>query len=1182
MRLNSIKISGFKSFADPTNFLLPGQLVGVVGPNGCGKSNIMDAVRWVLGESKASELRGESMQDVIFSGTTTRKQASRASVELVFENHDHRAGGQWNQYLEIAVKRVLTRDGTSSYYINNQPVRRRDVQDVFLGTGLGPRAYAIIGQGTISRIIESRPEELRLFLEEAAGVSKYKERRRETENRLSGTRENLTRVEDILRELNLNLEKLELQAEVAQQYHALQSEATLKQHQQWFLKRAEAEEQQTKVRLEGLQAVNDLEARMAELRHIESELETVRQAHYAAGDQVTQAQGKLYESTAEIGRLEAEIRYVIEGRQRVQQRLVALAEQIAQWSERKDEAQFELENLAGAGVDAQERAELLAAQVEEQAMLLPDLEDALRQAQARANEQRAAVVQVQQQIGVLAAEQRNINEQSRQLDSRYERLRADRNALAAPDEARLAHLHSQLEAAQEGAEFAQARLADLQDAVPQLDEDRRTRQQAVNSESARQADLSARMEALKALQEKLKTDGKLQPWLAQHGLDGLQGLWSRIHVESGWEHALEAALRERLGALEVGRLESVRGFLGAGAGAGVGDVPPAKLVFFSPPLGAAAPLPAGAGGLQRLADWLRLQDAGLRAVLADWLQGCYTAPSLDEALALRGQLQAGEAIYLPGGHAVTPHSVGFYAQDSEQSGLLARAQEIEHLTKELRAQTLIAEEARSALLRAESSYADAAQRLTSARREATETQNRAHELQVEHLRLSQLVEQTRARSEQIGADIAEIEAQLADLQERRVLAEAGFEELDMQLADTQERHAQLDERVIEAERQLNECREQQRRLERQAQEATFSQRSLEARRAELARTLDTASSQAAALADERVRAQAELERLSDAAAQGGLQDVLALKAEREAALAAERSAYDGLSAQLRVSDERRVQIERALEPLRARITEFQLKEQAARLGLEQYGTLLQEAQADMAALAQSITDGNVRVAGLQGEMDRLRQAITALGAVNLAALDELAAARERKSFLDMQMADLTEAMQTLEDAIRKIDAETRELLSGTFDAVNRHFGRMFPELFGGGNARLIVTGDEILDSGVQVMAQPPGKKNQTIHLLSGGEKALTAIALVFAIFQLNPAPFCLLDEVDAPLDDANTERYAKLVSSMSKETQFLFISHNKIAMEMAEQLIGVTMQEQGVSRIVAVDMESALSMADAA
>ncbi|NMM84756.1 chromosome segregation protein SMC [Rhodococcus sp. SRB_17] len=1175
MRLNSIKLSGFKSFAEPTNFLLPGQLVGVVGPNGCGKSNIMDAVRWVLGESKASELRGESMQDVIFSGTTTRKQASRASVELVFENNDHRAGGQWNQYAEIAVKRVLTRDGTSSYYINNQPVRRRDVQDVFLGTGLGPRAYAIIGQGTISRIIESRPEELRLFLEEAAGVSKYKERRRETENRLSGTRENLTRVEDILRELNLNLEKLEKQAEVAQKYNALQADVTLKQHQQWFLKRADAEAEQAKVRMDGLQAVNDLEARMAELRHIESELETIRQAHYAAGDQVNQAQGKLYETTAEVGRLEAEIRYVIEGRQRVQQRLVALAEQITQWSERKEEAEFELENLAGAGVDAEERAELLAAQVEEQAMQLPDLEEALRQSQHHANEQRTAVVQVQQQIQVLAAEQRSIDEQSRQQDARYERLRADRNALAAPDEARLVNLHGQLTAAQEGVEVTEARLAELQDAVPRLDEDRRTRQQAVNQEAARQADLSARMEALKALQEKLKTDGKLQPWLAKHGLEGLQGLWSRIHIEPGWEHALEAALRERIGALEVGRLDSVRGFLGAGGA----DAPPAKLAFFSPP---AASAPEPASDLPRLADLLRLHDAGLRAVLGDWLQGCYTAQSLDEALNRRSQLQAGEALYIAGGHVVTRHSVGFYAQDSEQSGLLARAQEIEHLEKELRAQALITDEARTALVRAEGAYADAAQRLTAVRREATEAQGRAHGLQVEHLRLSQLVEQTRARSEQIGADLAEVEEQLAELQERRVTAEARFEELDMQLADSQERHAQLGDRVIEAERKLHECREQQRSLERQAQEATFSQRSVEARRAELSRTLATASGQATALADERVRAQGELERLSDAAAQGGLQDVLALKMEREQALAAQRSTYDGLTTQLRASDERRLQLERALDPLRGRITEFQLKEQAARLGLEQYTTLLADAQADLEAVARSIAEGNVRVAGLQGEIDRLHQGIAALGAVNLAALDELAAARERKTFLDMQTADLTEAMNTLEDAIRKIDAETRELLSGTFEAVNGHFGRMFPELFGGGNARLIVTGDEILDSGVQVMAQPPGKKNQTIHLLSGGEKALTAIALVFAIFQLNPAPFCLLDEVDAPLDDANTERYAKLVSSMSRETQFLFISHNKIAMEMAEQLIGVTMQEQGVSRIVAVDMESALSMADAA
>ena len=1171
MRLNSIKLSGFKSFAEPTNFLLPGQLVGVVGPNGCGKSNIMDAVRWVLGESKASELRGESMQDVIFNGTNTRKPASRASVELVFDNADHRAGGQWGQFGEIAVKRVLTRDGGSSYFINNQPVRRRDVQDVFLGTGLGPRAYAIIGQGTISRIIESKPEELRLFLEEAAGVSKYKERRRETENRLSDTRENLTRVDDILRELNANLEKLEKQAEVAAKYNALQSEVTLKQHQQWFLKRAEAMADKAKVQSEGLSAVNALEARMADLRHIEADLETVRQAHYAAGDQVNQAQGLLYEASTDVGRLEAEIRFVVEGRLRVEQRLITLKEQIAQWATRKDDAAAEMERLAELAALGEEQTELLAAQVEEQALQLPDLEDAVTKAQGAANDQRGSVMQVQQQIQVLAAEQRSIEEQSRQLVTRRERLAADRNALSAPDEARLVVLQEQLEAAQETHQIADARLHELQESVPALDEARRTQQQTVNTESAKQADLSARLEALKALQEKVKTDGKLQPWLAKHGLDHLQGLWSRIHIEQGWENALEGALRERLGALEVSRLEMVRAF--------ATDAPPAKLAFYSPPLASA---PDASGSLPRLADLLRVNDAGQKAVLTDWLQGCFTASSFEEALGQRSALQPGQSIYLKSGHVVNAHSVSFYAQDSEQAGLLARAQEIENLEKQVRAQVLIADESRVALARAESAYADSAQRLVSARREAAESQSKAHELQVETLRLSQLLEQTRARSAQIESDLAEVDAQLEELQERRVMAEGQFESLDMQLADSQERHAQLDERVIEAQRKLVQCREQQRTLERQAQEATFAQRSLQARNAELSRAIETAQQQTTTIHDEEQRAQSELTRLTDAAAQAGLQNALALKLEREQALGARRSEYDDLTAKLRASDERRLQLERELDPLRQRITEFQLKEQAARLGFEQYEQQLADAQADLTAVEQSIKDGNVRLLGMQGDIDRLNREISALGAVNLAALEELASARERKQFLDMQNVDLTQAMNTLEDAIRKIDAETRELLSGTFEQVNKHFGRMFPELFGGGNARLVITGDEILDSGVQVIAQPPGKKNQTIHLLSGGEKALTAIALVFAIFQLNPAPFCLLDEVDAPLDDANTERYAKLVSAMSKETQFLFISHNKIAMEMAKQLIGVTMQEQGVSRIVAVDMESAITFAELA
>ena len=957
---------------------------------------------------------------------------------------------------------------------------------------------------------------------------------------------------------------------MAARYHDLNAAATLKQHQLWFLKRAEAEGEQVRIKTEAARAVNDLESRMADLRRAEADLETIRQAHYAAGDQVNQAQGKLYEASAEVGKLEAEIRFVVEGRQRAEQRLLQLREQIAGWASRREDAGTELEQVAAAMEEAEEKSAILAAQGEEQTGTLPALEDALRAAQNRANEQRASVAQVQQQIQVLAAEQRSIDEQVRQLNQRRERLLADRNALGAPDEARLQEVQGQLDAASEAAELAEAVLHELQDGVPQLDERRRAAQQGVNQESARQSELAARLDALRALQDKVRTDGKLQPWLSKHGLDGLQGLWSRLHIEAGWENALEAALRERLSALEVSRLEMVRAF--------ANDAPPAKLTFYSPATAAVGDL-AGPAGLRPLVDWLRLGDAGLQALLADWLHGCFTAGSLDEALAQRAQLQPGQAIYVASGHAVSAHGVSFYAPDSEQSGMLARAQEIDHLDKQLRAQVLIAEQARADLVRAEAAYTDASQRLVAARRESGEARSRAHELQVEALRLTQMAEQTRVRGEQIGADLAEVEGQLEELQERRVTAEARFEELDMQLADSQERHAQLDDQVIEAERKLGQAREQQRALERTAQEAAFALRTLQARQAELRRSIDTAAAQEQTLAQEQVVAAEELARLTDATAQAGLQAALAAKLEREQALAALRSQYDDLTQKLRAMDERRLQLERELEPLRQRITDFQLKEQAARLGMEQYGQQLAEAQADLAVVAQSITEGNVRLAGLQGEIDRLHRDIQSLGAVNLAALDELSAARERKTFLDAQSQDLNEAIDTLEDAIRRIDNETRELLGNTFETVNGHFGTMFPELFGGGNAKLVMTGEEILDAGVQVMAQPPGKKNQTIHLLSGGEKALTAIALVFAIFQLNPAPFCLLDEVDAPLDDANTERYARLVTKMSRQgTQFLFISHNKIAMEMAEQLIGVTMQEQGVSRIVAVDMESAAGM----
>ncbi len=1173
MRLTNIKLSGFKSFADSTQLMLPGQLVGVVGPNGCGKSNIMDAVRWVLGESRASELRGESMQDVIFNGTTSRKAASRSSVELVFDNSDHRAGGQWSQFAEIAVKRVLTRDGSSSYYLNNQPVRRRDVQDVFLGTGLGPRAYAIIGQGTISRIIESKPEELRLFLEEAAGVSKYKERRRETEHRLNDTRENLTRVEDILRELNAQIERLDQQAIVAQKYNTLQKDVTTKQHQLWWLKWTEAKLAQEQYILDIQKSNTDYESKVADLRHVESEIETLRQAHYAGGDEVNQAQGKLYDASAEVGRIEAEIRFLLDARQKAQSRLIVLEEQERQWTHREQEAQEERRHL----VDQLQEQALWLAQLEEKSYALkdglPELEQRTLESQSKTHEQQQSVILLQQQIQVLAAEQRSVSEQLAQLNLRRERFQQDLLAINAPDPARLQSVQSQFLLANAKAQEAQERLSQLQEQLPVLEAQRKAAQQSLNDESSKQADLSAKVEALKNLQSSVLENGRLKPWLKKHGLEGLSALWSQLHVQEGWETAVESALRERVGSYQVTRLESVQSF--------DQDPPPVKVVFHELPN---SKPPVVNAKLTPLMEKIHCSDSALNALLSHWLNGAYAAQSLSEAFSARSQLALSDAefIYTPKGHVIGAQSILFYAADHEQAGVLERAQLIENLEKQLKAQHLMREQASGDLQRAESAYARANQELEDARTQTLAAQKQAHDVQVESLAVAQLMDQTRLRSEQIQSDLAEIKEACDQLEARQSVFETQFESLDMQLGDQQERHAQFQEQQSAAQELLAKAKEELQALERQQQEADFAKRSVSTRDAELERVIQTASEQLVSVVQEKQNIAEEIEGLDENRLQGSLQDALSIKLEKEQILASKRSIYDDLTAKLRASDERRLQFERALDPLRQKIQDLQLKEQAARIGVEQYKTQLDEAQADFASVEQGIKDAAVRLAGLSSEIDRLQREIQLLGAVNLAALDELTHSRERKTFLDAQTADLTEAMLTLEAAIKKIDAETRDLLGSTFNIVNDHFGRMFPELFGGGNAKLVMTGEEILDSGVQVLAQPPGKKNQTIHLLSGGEKALTAIALVFAIFQLNPAPFCLLDEVDAPLDDANTERYCKLVASMSKETQFLFISHNKIAMEMAEQLIGVTMQEQGVSRIVAVDMVSAISMVEAA
>jgi chromosome segregation protein len=1174
VRLKQIKLAGFKSFVDPTAFEVPSQLVGVVGPNGCGKSNIMDAVRWVLGESKASELRGESMQDVIFNGSSERKPSVRASVELIFDNAMSRLGGAWAGYAEVSVKRVLSRDGQSSYLINNQVVRRKDVHDMFLGTGLGPRAYAIIGQGTVSRIIEAKPEELRIFLEEAAGVSRYKERRRETENRLSDTRENLVRVDDILRELGGQIDKLERQAEVAREYRELEADRDTKQRMLWLVRRDDALAEQARIAQQVSAVTNELESRLADQRSVESQLEQARAAHYAASDEVHRVQGAYYEANGEVTRLEGEIRFVADSQAQLRERLGGLQAQADAARQRDEQAAQALSHSDEELAEAEARRAALAQRLDDANERLPSLEETLRDARDALDRARARAAETSQQIQVVATRQRGIEEALRQLQDREARLAEAHGRLDEAPIAQLDALRGRLAESEAIEDAAGERVAEGEARWSDADARRAPAQEALRDALGRSAQVDARIAALRQIQDRVRTEGKTAPWLQRHGLQDMKRLWQRLRIEPGWEAAIESVLRERVQALEVGRIESLAGLLD--------EQPPAKVGFYAPSVALPGVRDAAApAGLVPLVTQVHTADPQIRGLLDEWLHGSYCAESAAQALAGRDRLPPGGQYVLRGGHSVGRFGVQLYAMDSEQEGVLARQQELENLTREHRALELIADEARATAARTEAVAADAKSRVAADRDTLSQAVRTAAGLRIETERCAQQVQRASADRDRLDADLAEVRDALAGRTAAIAEESARFEALDLSLAEHQEAAETMRTAWEEADAALARARDALRDLERDEREAGFAARSIEVRRQSLEEQIVAARQVVEQSTSEAAQLQARLAELSDEAARTGLQAALDARVRAEHALAEARARLDALTGRLRELDEARLGHERAQEPLRARLTDLQLREQAARLGAEQFAEQLAEAEVDEPAVRAAFEQAP-KPSWLQGEVTRLANAIAALGAVNLAALEELVASRERRDFLDAQQADLNEAIATLEDAIRRIDRETRSLLQETFDEVNRHFGLLFPELFGGGDARLVLTGDEILDAGVSVVAQPPGKRNTSVHLLSGGEKALTAIALVFAMFQLNPAPFCLLDEVDAPLDDANTERYCAMVRRMSDQTQFMFITHNKIAMELAQQLVGVTMQERGVSRIVAVDLDAATGFAEAA
>ena len=1164
MRLSHIKLAGFKSFVDPTHIHLPGQIVGVVGPNGCGKSNVIDALRWVLGESKASALRGESMQDVIFNGSGRRKAVSRASVELVFDNSEGRAAGQWSSYAEISIGRVLQRNGDSSYLINNQKVRRRDITDIFLGTGLGARAYAIIEQGMISRIIEARPEELRVFLEEAAGVSKYRDRRRETAQRLGDTQANLSRVGDILLEMETQLERLEQQALTARRYREFESARTHAQHLLWQVKRQDAESMRASHAKQLESTRTQLEATTASLRETESRLEMARSSHYRLSDELHERQGALYSANAQISVLEEQIRQIQTQRLRLEQQISAAKLQHAQQNELRDQAASQLEEWLHKQEEAACRLEDAQMVAQGRGELLPQVEEAARAAQQALGSAQRDAMQLQQQLQLNDAQHNHLQRNLAQMDARLARLQQELQDLPKPDiEAqRLAEEESYMLDMEH--EQLQQELATLQEQLPCADSLVRDCRSRLQSCERSHAQAEAKLVALQRLQEQIDGDRNLQGWLQAHGLDKSPRLWQSIRIEAGWESALEAVLRERLNAHAVTEL------------AAFDDVPPGRVALFEPvDEDADSPVQQELSPLSSRIEYL---DLRVRKAACAWLSSVYAVEDVKTGLALRFRLPAGACFATPEGHLIGAHSIQYHAPDGQLHGVMARQREIETLQHELTEFSLQAEDARHLLDEAEQGHRHVSERIPPLRNRLHDMQQRRHALQMQILRLNQIKERSAEREGQIAREIAELHASVDTerlaMHEKSELMAALREEMALCRLQVEEAAHRADE----FDSKLRSEREAVRAAQHALQEAQYFSRTCADKIADV-RTNISRIEQALSYSEQSLEdLQAELMAGEDDTVSRSLQAALQSRHDAEAALSDARMNLETAAAGLQALEQSRMSCEHELGGLRERLSVLTLKEQEARLHAEQWAELLDGV--DVVALQPHL--GGAKPAQLQSELNRLDREIEALGAVNLAALEELKAATERKRYLEAQSEDLSLAIETLEEAIRRIDGESRDLLMDTYNKVNLQLAELFPVLFAGGEARLVLSGEEILDSGVQVMAQPPGKKNSTIHLLSGGEKALTAIALIFSLFRLNPAPFCLLDEVDAPLDDTNTERLCKLIQRMAQHTQFVFISHNKIAMEMAQQLIGVTMQEKGVSKVVSVDIEAALQMRDEA
>ncbi len=1172
LSLKNIKLVGFKSFVDPTTVAFPGHLTAVVGPNGCGKSNIIDAVRWVMGESSAKQLRGEGMADVIFNGSTARKPIGQASVELLFDNPNGALGGEYAQYPEIAIKRLVTREGQSTYFLNNVRCRRKDILDIFLGTGMGPRSYAIIEQGMISRLIEAKPEELRVYLEEAAGISKYKERRRETETRIRHTRENLERLTDLREELDKQLQRLERQSANAKRYQEFKTEEDALRAQlltrRWMRFSEEALQLQLVIREQEVA----LESEIAKLREVEKLLEIEQDQHSSYSDALNEKQAVYYTAGGEVTRIEQAIQYQKERREQWQEDLVSNESSLQEMQRHQAEDNARIhwltEELANIASPLAEHSE----QAEQAAQRLGHAEQAFDDWQQQWDSFNQLAAQSMKEAEVEQTRIRHLEGQQQSSRNRIERLEAD-----------VIKLNEQIQGTSQGDSNLVAAIDTLEQTRQALEASKQDKQQQLNGLREDRQALSSELDQLKtALRQgqgqlqSLQTlqqaalgqdNNKTVNWLTEQGLGSNARLAQTLSIAPGYETALEAVLGDQLQAICLADNQLLRELLQQ-------ETLPSQLQFcYQPSTKTAAILLAEraslASLLQKGQEWAHL------------LQNIYVVESISEALALLQTTPVDISFVTKEGVWISQYGVRIPKASNQENSVLKRESQINTLQHDLEEKEKRIGFVEIAVSELQSKRQNLQQAQEEVQKEIQQTMQQLAEARA-NIKIEQnRIEQLKQRLAQTEKDIADEKTRLqsfgGDLQAARQNWQNAMSAMESQAATRETLLARKDT----LQQEVQEVRIQAKTTHDTMQALRIKEQSLKSELNAKTEHLHRTTQQLASVSEKCNELQkslnnsvAPLEEL-----QQQLTTALETRVEAEKALQIARAELEAVEFKMRELTQKRHEFEDRIERVRTQLEKYRLDQQTT---LVRQQTLQEQIETHAISVEETkaMLDADTTEAMLDEALQKVQDRIQRLGAINLAAIEEFQSESERKTYLDKQNEDLVEALTTLENAIQKIDRETKALFTETYEKVNHNLQQLFPKIFGGGECYLETTGEDLLEMGVSIMARPPGKRNATIHLLSGGEKALTAIALVFSIFRLNPAPFCMLDEVDAPLDDTNVSRYCNLVKEMSKELQFIYISHNKLAMEMAENLVGVTMREPGVSRLVSVDMEEALAMAE--